>query len=69
MICHVALCTPPYATLSYLTPEEFPGLSWQAGLRVAVPLGNGASARASSRPCLPTTIRTPSGKAPPGNTT
>ena len=42
MICHVALCSPPYATLSYLTPEEFPGFSWQSGLRVAVPLGNGA---------------------------
>ena len=42
MICHVALCTPPYATLSYLTPEEFPDFPWQAGLRVAVPLGNGA---------------------------
>lgn len=42
MICHVAICTPPYATLSYLTPEEFPGFSWQVGMRVAVPLGNGA---------------------------
>ena len=42
MICQVALCTPPYATLSYLTPEEFPDFPWQAGLRVAVPLGNGA---------------------------
>ena len=42
MICHVALCSPPYATLSYLTPEEFPDFPWQCGLRVAVPLGNGA---------------------------
>ena len=42
MICHVALCSPPYATLSYLTPEEFPGFRWEAGMRVAVPLGNGA---------------------------
>lgn len=42
MICHVALCTPPYATLSYLTPEYFPDALWQPGLRVAVPLGNGA---------------------------
>ena len=42
MICHIALCTPPYATLSYLTPEEFKGFPWQSGLRVAVPLGNGA---------------------------
>ena len=42
MICHVALCSPPYATLSYLSPEEFPGFPWQAGMRVAVPLGNGA---------------------------
>ncbi len=42
MICHVALCTPPYATLSYLTPGEFPDFPWRIGLRVAVPLGNGA---------------------------
>ena len=42
MICHVAICTPPYATLSYLTPGEFPDFPWQPGLRVAVPLGNGA---------------------------
>lgn len=42
MICHVAICTPPYATLSYLTPEEFPNFAWQVGMRVAVPLGNGA---------------------------
>lgn len=42
MICHVAICTPPYATLSYLTPDEFPDFPWQPGLRVAVPLGNGA---------------------------
>ena len=42
MICHVAICTPPYATLSYLTPEEFPDFPWRIGLRVAVPLGNGA---------------------------
>lgn len=42
MICHVAICTPPYATLSYLTPEEFPGFAWNRGMRVAVPLGNGA---------------------------
>ena len=42
MICHVAICTPPYATLSYLTPDEFPDFPWLPGLRVAVPLGNGA---------------------------
>ena len=42
MICHVAICTPPYATLSYLTPEEFPGFAWNRGMRVAVPLGSGA---------------------------
>ena len=42
MICHVALCTPPYATLSYLTPGEFPDFPWRIGLRVAVPLGYGA---------------------------
>ena len=42
MLCHVALCTPPYATLTYSTPEGFPGFEWKPGLRVAVPLGNGA---------------------------
>ncbi|MBQ9104523.1 MAG: primosomal protein N', partial [Mailhella sp.] len=42
MLCHVAICTPPYTTLTYSTPEDFPGFSWVPGLRVAVPLGNGA---------------------------
>jgi len=42
MLCHVALCTPPYTTLTYTTPEGFSGFAWKAGLRVAVPLGNGA---------------------------
>ncbi|MBQ4616212.1 MAG: primosomal protein N' [Mailhella sp.] len=42
MLCHVALCTPPYATLTYSTPDGFPGFDWKPGLRVAVPLGNGA---------------------------
>ncbi len=42
MLCHVAICTPPYTTLTYSVPEGFPGFSWSVGLRVAVPLGNGA---------------------------
>ena len=42
MLCHVALCTPPFTTLTYATPEGFPGFDWKPGLRVAVPLGNGA---------------------------
>ncbi|WP_446423788.1 replication restart helicase PriA [Mailhella sp.] len=42
MLCHVALCSPPYATLTYTTPEGFPDFDWTPGLRVAVPLGNGA---------------------------
>ncbi|MBR3880535.1 MAG: primosomal protein N' [Mailhella sp.] len=42
MLCHVALCTPPYTTLTYTTPEGFPSFDWTPGLRVAVPLGNGA---------------------------
>lgn len=42
MLCHVAICTPPFTTLTYTTPEGFPGFDWKPGLRVAVPLGNGA---------------------------
>lgn len=42
MICHIALCSPPYTTLTYLTPEGFSGFVWMPGMRVAVPLGNGA---------------------------
>lgn len=42
MLCHVALCTPPYATLTYRTPTCFEDRIWNPGLRVAVPLGNGA---------------------------
>ena len=42
MLCHVAICTPPFTTLTYATPEGFPGFDWKPGLRVAVPLGNGA---------------------------
>ncbi|MCQ2444376.1 MAG: primosomal protein N', partial [Mailhella sp.] len=41
MVCSVALCSPPYSTLSYLVPDMFPGMEWKAGLRVAVPLGGG----------------------------
>ena len=42
MLCHVAICTPPFTTLTYATPEGFPGFDWKPGLRVAVPLGSGA---------------------------
>ncbi len=42
MLCHVALCSPPYATLTYLAPACFNDALWKTGLRVAVPLGNGA---------------------------
>ena len=42
MLCHVALCTPPYATLTYRTPAGFDDALWTKGLRVAVPLGSGA---------------------------
>ncbi len=38
----VALLSPPYSTLTYTAPADLPGTLWQPGLRVAVPLGNGA---------------------------
>ena len=41
MYATVALLTPPYASLTYLLPPEFPADFWQPGLRVAVPLGRG----------------------------
>ncbi|WP_298066360.1 primosomal protein N' [uncultured Mailhella sp.] len=42
MLCRVALCSPPYATLTYSAPSSFGDALWTPGLRVAVPLGNGA---------------------------
>lgn len=44
MYATVALLTPPYASLTYLLPSEFPADFWQPGLRVAVPLGRGERA-------------------------
>jgi len=41
MYATVALLTPPYASLTYTLPPEFPADFWQPGLRVAVPLGRG----------------------------
>ena len=38
----VALLSPPYSTLTYAAPADLPDTLWQPGLRVAVPLGNGA---------------------------
>ena len=48
MYATVALLTPPYASLTYLLPPEFPADFWQPGLRVAVPL-----AGANAQPCGP----------------
>lgn len=42
MFAHIALLSPPYATLTYELPPCFPASFWQPGLRVAVPLGRGA---------------------------
>lgn len=41
---HVALLSPPYATLTYSLPECFGEEFWRPGLRVAVPLGRGEGA-------------------------
>ena len=41
---HVALLSPPYATLTYSLPEYFGEELWRPGLRVAVPLGRGGEA-------------------------
>lgn len=38
----VALFSPPYATLTYAAPPWLPPGAWRRGVRVAVPLGNGA---------------------------
>ena len=42
MYCQIALLSPPYTTLTYETPEIFPEDFWSLGMRVAIPLGNGA---------------------------
>ena len=42
MYATVALLSPPYASLSYSLPTEFPVEFWKPGLRVAAPLGRGA---------------------------
>ncbi len=42
MFCHVALLSPPFTTLTYAYPAIFPENFWETGMRVAVPLGNGA---------------------------
>ena len=42
MFFHVALCSPPYATLTYGEPAYLEGFPWRTGLRVAIPLGKGA---------------------------
>lgn len=36
---HVALCTPPYRTFSYRTPDYLPENAWAVGQRVIVPVG------------------------------
>ncbi len=44
MFYHVALLTPPYSTFTYAIPSWWPKehiSTFQAGLRVAIPLGNG----------------------------
>lgn len=40
-----ALTSPPYASLTYALPPEFPSDFWRPGLRVAVPLGRGSVLR------------------------
>ncbi len=49
MLAHIALFSPPYSTLTYALPEEFPEQFWRPGLRVAVPLGGGKGATGSLR--------------------
>ncbi len=36
---HVALCSPPYRTFSYRTPDYLPESAWAVGQRVLVPVG------------------------------
>ena len=41
MYAACALLSPPYSVLTYSLPAFFPAAFWQAGLRLAVPLGRG----------------------------
>lgn len=49
MLARIALFSPPYSTLTYTLPEEFPEAFWLPGLRVAVPLGGKAGSPGSLR--------------------
>ena len=49
MLARIALFSPPYSTLTYTLPEEFPEEFWLPGLRVAVPLGGKAGSPGSLR--------------------
>ena len=40
----IAILSPPYSSLQYASPDYLPETLWQAGLRVAVPLGKGLRA-------------------------
>ncbi|MBO4311907.1 MAG: primosomal protein N', partial [Desulfovibrionaceae bacterium] len=42
----VALLSPPYSTLTYAAPPEFPEGLWKPGLRLLVPLGAAGAIRA-----------------------
>ena len=44
MYYSVAILSPPYSSLQYAAPDYLPEPAWQAGLRVAVPLGKGLRA-------------------------
>lgn len=39
--CSVLLLSAPYATLTYILPEDVPEVCWLPGIRVVVPLGGG----------------------------
>lgn len=49
MLVQIALFSPPYATLTYAVPAEFPEDFWRPGLRVAVPLGGRTGSAGSLR--------------------
>jgi len=44
MYYSIAILSPPYSSLQYAGPDYLPEAAWQAGLRVAVPLGKGLRA-------------------------
>lgn len=60
MFYRVALLSPPYSTLTYTAPDWLPASCWKPGLRVAVPLGNGA-VRAGVLLAMETTTDMPEG--------